>query len=442
MEVENPSDGDITNSEACDVYGTVTHGAAVTTTTLYANRVGKEIVLILESPEGGRYTYSFNETITLREGENTFAVEGIGEFGNSGSSGTISVTLDTIPPQITTPATGYLTNQDRVLVEGTVDDPAVSAIALNVNGTEQTITVTGGFFSGEINLIEGTNTIEASVVDPLGNEGSSETVVVTHNRAAPAVGITSPSGGTKTNLTSVVVDYTIAAAAASAEFILNGDSEGITAKSGSRTASLVEDPNTIEVRASDGTITASSGVVGIVSDTTAPSMSVDVSEPWKTVLIAVYSDEALSSPPPTVEVVGGSSTGVEVALTGVREWWTGSYEIPEDGSYIVEASGTDGAGNTGSCTSSFSRQKESVSAAAGDTITVVSKRLTVDIVVGEEVKDQSVSTVLHYQDPRLGRTTEIAIFVRVKMGIALRWAIRRITIKAFYDPAEATRGYG
>jgi len=199
--------------------------------------------------------------------------------------------------------------------------------------------------------------------------------------------------------------------------------------------------NTIRVEAADAqSNTASSGVVGIVSDATAPSMSVDVSEPWKTVLITIYSDEALSSPP-TVEVVGGSSAGVEVALTGVREW-TGSYEIPEDGSYIVEASGTDEAGNTGSCTSSFSRQKESVSAAAGDTITVVSKRLTVDIVVGEEVKDQSVSTVLHYQDPRLGRTTEIAIFVRVKMGIALRWAIRRITIKAFYDPAEATRGYG
>jgi len=72
--------------------------------------------------------------------------------------------------------------------------------------------------------------------------------------------------------------------------------------------------------------TASSGVVRIVFDATAPSMSVDVSEPWKTVLIAVYSDEALSSPP-TVEVVGGSSTGVEVALTGVREW-SGSYEIP------------------------------------------------------------------------------------------------------------------
>jgi len=191
--------------------------------------------------------------------------------------------------------------------------------------------------------------------------------------------------------------------------------------------------NTIRVEAADAQgNTASSGVVGIVFEATAPNISAQLSEPGETVLITIYSDEALSSPP-TVEVTGGSSTEVEVALTGVREW-TGSYEIPEDGSYIVEVSGTDEAGNMGSCTTSFNR--ESVSAAAGDTITVVSKRLTVDIVVGEEVKDQSVSTVLHYQDPRLGRTTEVAIFVRVKAGVALRWAIRRITIKAFYNPAE------
>ena len=440
VEVEHPADGDITNSEAYDVYGTVTHSAAVTTTTLYLNGAANEIELNLESEESGRYAYSFNEAITLREGENTLAVEGIDGFGNSGSSNTISVTLDTTAPEvkITTPATGYLTNQDSVVVTGTVDDPTVTEIALDVNGTEQTIVVTEGSFSEEISLIEGTNTIEASAVDPLGNEGSSETIVVTHNEAAPTVSITSPSGGTNTNSTSAMVDYTVSGEAISAEFILNGVSEGIAAESGSRLVSLVEGPNTIEVRASNETITASSGIVTVVSDTIAPSMSSDVSEPWKTVLITVYSDEALSSPP-TVEVVGGSTTEIEMALTGVREW-TGSYEIPEDGSYFVNVSGTDEAGNTGFCTSSFSRRKESVSAAPGDTITVLSERLQLDIVVGEEVIDQSVSTVHHYEDPELGRTTEPAIFVRVKAGIPLRWAMTSMTIKVFYDPAELLEG--
>jgi len=440
VEVEHPTDGDITSSEAYDVYGTITHSAVVTTTTLYLNGAAREIVLAPESGEGGGYNYSFNEAITLREGENTLAVEGIDGFGNSGSSNTISVTLDTTAPEvtITTPATGYLTNQDSVVVTGTVDDPAVSEIALDVNDTEQTIVVTEGSFSEEIGLIEGTNTIDASAVDPLGNEGSSETVVVTYNEGAPAVSITSPSGGTKTNSSFVVVDYTVAGEAISAAFILNGVSEGITAESGSRQVSLVEGPNTLEVRASGGTITASSGIVTVISDTTAPSMSSDVSEPWETVLITVYSDEALSSPP-TVEVVGGSTTEIEMALTGVRQW-TGSYEIPEDGSYFVNVSGTDEAGNTGFCTTSFSRRKESVSAAPGDTITVLSERLQVDIVVGEEVIDQSVSTVHHYEDPELGRTTEPAIFVRVKAGIPLRWAMTSMTIKVFYDPAELSEG--
>jgi len=440
VEVDHPADGDKTNYEAYDVYGTITHSAAVTTATLYLNGAAKEIVLAPESGEGGGYNYSFNEAITLREGENTLAVEGIDGFGNSGSSNTISVTLDTTAPEvtITTPATGYLTNQDSVVVIGTVDDPTVSEIALDVNDTEQTIVVTEGSFSEEIGLIEGTNTIDASAVDPLGNEGSSEAVVVTYNEGAPAVSITSPSGGTRTNSSFVVVDYTVAGEAISAAFILNGVSEGITAESGSRSVSLVEGPNTIEVRASAGTITASSGIVTVVSDTTAPRMSSDVSEPWETVLITVHSDEALSFPP-TVEVVGGSTTEIEMALTGVREW-TGSYEIPEDGSYFVNVSGTDEAGNTGFCTSSFSRRKESVSAAPGDTITVLSERLQVDIVVGEEVIDQSVSTVHHYEDPELGRTTEPAIFVRVKAGIPLRWAMTSMTIKVFYDPAELSEG--
>jgi len=318
----------------------------------------------------------------------------------------------------------------------------VSEIALDVNDTEQAIVVTEGSFSTEVSLSEGTNTIEASAVDPLGNEGSSGPVVVTYNEASPAVSITSPSGGTKTSSNFVVVDYTVArganSAEISAEFILNGVSEGITPESGSRSVSLVEGPNTIELRASNGTITASSGVVTVVSDTIAPRMSSDVSEPWKTVLITVYSDEALSSSP-TVEVIGDSTTEIEMALTEVRKW-TGSYEIPEDGSYFVNVSSTDEAGNIGSCTSSFSRRKESVSAAPGGTITVVSERLEVDIVVGEEVIDQSVSTVHHYEDPETGRATEPAIFVSVKAGVPLRWAMTSMTIKAFYDPAELLEG--
>ena len=436
VEVDHPADEDTANSEANDVYGTITHSTAVTTATLYLNGAAREIELTPESEGGGRYSYSFNEAITLREGENTLAVEGIDEFGNTGSSNTISVTLDTTAPEVSiaNPATGYLTNQDSVVVTGTVDDPMVSEIALDVNDTEQTVVVTEGSFSEEISLIEGTNTIEASAADLLGNGGSSERVVVTYNEGAPAVSITSPSGGAKTNSTFVVVDYTIVGEAISAEFVLNDVSEGIAAESGSRSVSLVEGPNTIEARASGGTITASSGIVTVVSDTTAPSMSSDVSEPWKTVLITAYSDEALSSPP-TVEVVADSTTEIEMTLTGVREW-SGNYEIPGDGSYFVNVSGTDEAGNTGFCTSSFTRRKESVSAAPGDTITVLSERLKVDIVVGEEVIDQSVSTVHHYEDPELGRTTEPAIFVRVKAGIPLRWAMTSMTIKVFYDPAE------
>jgi len=434
VEVLSPADGSMTNTEISVVSGTITHGRAVTQALLYLNGVGTPLTL---TKEADSYTYSFNETITLREGENTFAVEGTDETGDRGSSGTMSVVLDTTAPRvgITTPANNYLTNTTTVLVTGTVDDPAVAEVTVEVNGTTQTIAVVEGSFSGQVSLIEGTNTIEALALDPLGNQGSSPSVVVTYNSAAPTVSITSPTGGTRTNSDTITVNYTIAGDATSAQFILNGNAAQIAAESGSRTVSLVEGENTIEVRASNVTITASSGIVTVISDTTAPSMSVDVSEPWKEVVVTVYADEELSSPPTVTVTTGTDTTNVDMALAGVREW-SGTYEIPEDGDYTVEAVGTDEAGNTSSIILSFSREKETVSAFPNTTITVQSSRLTVEITVDEQVKDQSISTVVRYEDPRLGRVSKPAIFVRVKMGVPLRWAMTTMTVKAIYDPTK------
>ena len=438
VKVKHPTSGYVTKLDACAVDGTVTHGAAITDATLYVNGVAGALSLTLESAEGGQYLYTFNTTITLVEGENSLAVETTDEFGKSGSSGTIPVTLDTTAPlvAITAPVTGYLTNQEMVLVTGTVDDPAVSQIVLNVNGTEKTIAVAAGSFSKEVSLVEGENTLEATASDSLGNEGSSGAVVVTYDSAAPAVSITSPATGTKTNSASMVVTYTIAPEATSAEFILNGVSEAITPESGSRSVSLVEGDNTLEVRASDGVNVGSSGVVRVILDGTAPSVTVELSEPAETILITVHSNEALASPP-TVEVTNGATTEVEMTLTGVREW-TGSYSIPEDGSYVVEVSGTDEAGNGGSYSTSFSR--ESVSAGAGETINVETDQLRLDIEVGEAVSDQSFATAVYTKDPRSGVEPKAAIFVKVDMGIALQRAIVEMTIKAFYDPAKLPEG--
>jgi hypothetical protein len=435
VEVLSPADGYMTSTEVVTVEGSIAHGRAVTQALLYLNGMGIGISL---TKEADSYTYSFSETITLREGENTFAVEGTDEIGDRGSSGTMSVILDTTPPQveITTPANNYLTNTTTVLVTGTVDDPAVTEATVEVNGTGQTIAVVGGSFSGQVVLTEGANTIEVLVLDPLGNKGSSQPVVVTYNSAAPTVSITSPSGGIRTNSDTVTVSYTIAGNATSAQFILNGVSEEISPESGSMTVTLIEGENTIEVQASNQTTTASSGVVTVVSDTTPPSMSVDVSEPWEEVVVTVDADEELFSPPTVTVTTGTDTTNVDMTLTGVRQW-SGTYEIPEDGTYIVEAVGTDEAGNTSSSSmSSFSREKETVSAFAGGTITVASSRFTVEIEIDKEVKDQSISTVLRYEDPRLGRVTEPAIFVRVQTGVALRWAMTAMTVKAIYDPAK------
>ncbi|MCK5415709.1 MAG: right-handed parallel beta-helix repeat-containing protein, partial [Thermoplasmata archaeon] len=73
----------------------------------------------IADPDGARHIRS----IVLEEGENTIRVKGMDLAGNV-RSGTLNLTLDTIPPQITvdTPSDGYLAKNSTIIVSGMVTD--------------------------------------------------------------------------------------------------------------------------------------------------------------------------------------------------------------------------------------------------------------------------------------------------------------------------------
>jgi hypothetical protein len=76
-------------------------------------------------------------------------------------------------------------NTNVAMVKGQVDDPSVNTITLLLNGIDQEMDVIDGVFSQEIELAEGTNTIQARASDSLGNVGTSREITVVVDTKPP-----------------------------------------------------------------------------------------------------------------------------------------------------------------------------------------------------------------------------------------------------------------
>ena len=442
VEVKSPANGELVNTTSCSLDGSIRHGAAITEATLYVNGSAEELDLTLQSSDDGKFLYAFNTIITLTERENTLAVQATDEFDEVASSGAISVTVDTVAPvvAITTPTNGYLTNQSTILVAGSVDDPTVEHVVLYVNGIPRTLVVVGGAFSNAANLSEGGNTLEIRAADALGNAGSSSILAVTYDDDAPSVSITSPSTGTRISSASISITYVIDAEAVSAEFLHNGVAVAIDPLSGSISVTLIPGDNTLEIRSSDGLNIGSSGVITVTLDSEEPLLSIELSEPGETVQVTVRSNEELGSAP-SVEIKQGGASIATLAMTMTRtREWTGSYVIPEDTTYYVEVTGLDMAGNSGSCSSSFSLDAM-ITVVAGGTLAVDAGDLSLDIDVDSSVTAASIATVVYTADPRPTDDPETAIFIKIEMDAVLVAAITEMTMTVSYDPAMLPEGF-
>jgi hypothetical protein len=135
---------------------------------------------------------------TASNGTNTIKVEATDEADNIGNA-TAMVTLNTTKPvvRITAPVNRFLTNSTNVIVNGTVDNPTIGNITLWVNNNSIPVIVTPGSFSGNVTLVNGTNTIEARASDNAipSNNGTSGVISVTLHTAPPALtlGLTDPT---------------------------------------------------------------------------------------------------------------------------------------------------------------------------------------------------------------------------------------------------------
>ena len=148
-----------------------------------------------------------SENRTLTEGANTLTVTATDPAGNSASK-SISVTLDTIPPEvvITSPADNSATNQKNITINYTVDGQPKSE-----NRT----------------LTEGLNTLTITAADPVGNTAS-KSIQITLDTIAPEIIITSPQNNFLTNQKNITINYTVDGEPKSEERALNEGANTLT----------------------------------------------------------------------------------------------------------------------------------------------------------------------------------------------------------------------
>lgn len=152
---------------------------------------GDDIPITLTG-SGTTYTSSYTPTTPLANGEHTLKFTATDYDGNQATITTVTFTIDVLPPSltVTSPEDNFITNQTTINVVGTttdVDSPPVT-VTITVNGVDQgAVTVgTGGAFTKQVSLVNGSNSIVVTATDSSG-QSTSVTRTGTVSTSAPII---------------------------------------------------------------------------------------------------------------------------------------------------------------------------------------------------------------------------------------------------------------
>ena len=203
LTIAQPNENAYLNTATLTVLGTVQDQ---TTTTVTVNGVAATI-------SGNNYSAN----IPINEGNNTIISLATDAAGNS-TSLTRHIIRDTVGPiiSITQPVAGLITNATQITVSGTYNDQSQTAVT--VNG--QVVTVTGNSFSTVVNLVEGSNAINISAVDVLGNTSQVSKNVI-RDTGNPLISLRQPAEYSYINTAQISVAGSISDATASVLTINN-----------------------------------------------------------------------------------------------------------------------------------------------------------------------------------------------------------------------------
>ena len=208
---------------------------------------------------------SFNATVALAEGANSIVVVATDAAGLSGSA-TRSVTRDSTAPALTvsTPTASDVLGTSAVRVAGTTE----VGVELTVNGI-RIVVGTGGAWSVDLSLADGSRTITPVATDAAGNSAQ-DVRSVTVDTVAPTVTLTAPTAPYATSA-SVVVTGLVSEAA---DVLVNGVTATVAGGTFTATLSLSDGLRAIAVVATDAAGNVGTASTAILVDTAAPILTV------------------------------------------------------------------------------------------------------------------------------------------------------------------------
>ncbi len=293
-------------------------------------------------------TVLFTPTWPLSDGRHTVTVQA-GDFAGNLATTVWSFTVDTMAPRldITSPTPGLSTSAATVTVSGQTEPGA----SVSVGGSS--VFVDGaGAFSTSVALVEGTNTIDVSATDALGNTASTALTVVSDS-TAPAISLLRSSAGLLT-----LNDLTVVSGVVSEASSLTVAGIPATVHADGSFAvpvSLGEGSNSIAIVATDAAGNQGSASLTVTRDTTPPTLTMDA-----------LPSEVSSA---TVTVSGSVETGISfVTVNGQPVTVSaGRYSTSialSFGSNVIFVEATDAAGNTATSSRAVSYVPQGVSTAS------------------------------------------------------------------------------
>ena len=350
--------GGITNQPNLTLTGTVDLAndpeAANTTVTILngTSSVGTGIVDSSNGNWSARVSLASDGTYSLKASDPDTA-------GNTGFSNPLGVTLDTTAPDtsITSgPAANASTSSAAFAFTGTDSGTGVASFKTEIDGAA--FAAATGATATYANLSDGSHTFEVEAVDGAGNIDQTPAVYTwVVDTTPPDTSITahpvadSSSGGASftfsgTDSGTGVVSYKTS---------LDGSSFASTTGTTASYTGLADGSHTFSVEAVDaaGNVDPTPASYSWTVDTTAPIVTiVNNGGPTKQASQTINGTVGLADANSTVTLSENGSP-VTQAQADSQGNWHANITLPSDGIYVVKASDTDGAGNTGSASVTF-----------------------------------------------------------------------------------------
>ncbi|PKG65406.1 Ig-like domain-containing protein, partial [Pseudoalteromonas arctica] len=338
-----------------------------------SNEIGGTVTLTITDSEGINQTLStvvgsdghwaIEVSTALAQGEFSVVASIIDAAGNDTTANS-SGNVDTITPVVTVDALG-LGNDSTPVISGTSTEPAgtvVNIVITDSNGDEHPITATvdanGDWQATSPELPDGSYTVQASITDDAGNTGgavqSGNLDTLAPTLTLDTVGATNNStptiSGTSNAPVGTVITINVTDADNTETFTATVQADG--SWSADVPNALTDGPLTIEASVSDSAGNTTTLSEGATLDTNAPSINIDaLMDTNDTTPNVSGTSSAANGTIITVSFTDSNDITNTVQTTVTDGIW--SVEAPVDlaeGSYEVEASVTDGSGNTSTAT--------------------------------------------------------------------------------------------